>query len=85
MRKLFLYIVLCCFLFNSYSQTTWYVATSGNNSNTGLSEVSAFATISNAIASSTCGDSIYVLGGTYHEKIFASTICPENNRKIIWM
>ena len=59
---------------------TWFVSTTGTDSNTGTNAASAFATINKAISVSSCGDSIYVLAGTYHEKIIAYKICPENNR-----
>jgi hypothetical protein len=66
-----------------YAQTTWYVSTTGLNSNLGTSASNAFATVNKAISVSSCGDSIYVLGGFYHEKINAYSICPDNNRIII--
>ena len=65
------------------AQTTWYVSTTGLNSNSGASASNAFATVNQAISVSSCGDSIYVLGGIYHEKINAYSICPDNNRIII--
>lgn len=65
------------------AQTTWYVSTTGSNANAGTSTGAAFATVNQAISVSSCGDSIYILGGTYHEKINAYLICPDNNRIIV--
>ncbi len=65
------------------AQTTWYVSTSGLNSNSGTFTADAFATVNKAISVSSCGDSIYVIGGIYHEKINAYYVCPDNNRIII--
>lgn len=62
------------------AQTTWYVSTTGSNSNPGTSAAGAFATVNKAISVSSCGDSIYVLGGIYHEKINAYPVCSDNNR-----
>lgn len=76
------------FLFALFSQqllaqTTWYVGNSGSNSNNGTSISTPFQDINFALAQASCGDSLYVLDGTYHEKIVASAICPENNRIIL--
>ena len=68
---------------NQFAQTTWYVSTAGSNANSGTSAVSAFASVNKAISVSSCGDSIYILGGVYHEKINAYSVCPDNNRKVI--
>lgn len=80
---LFISVILTCFFTNLKAQTTWYISPTGNNANNGLTTLTAFETINNAIGVASCGDSIYVLGGTYHEKINAYTICPENNRLTI--
>jgi uncharacterized repeat protein (TIGR02543 family) len=45
--------------------TTYYVATNGNNSNTGTSVGSPFLTIAYAVGKVVAGDTIYVRGGTY--------------------
>lgn len=82
-KILTLFTLIIYFGLSVNAQTTWYISTTGNDSNNGLSSATPFATINNAIGLSACGDSIYVLGGTYHEKILASTICPENNRLVI--
>ncbi len=65
------------------AQTTWYVSTSGTNANSGITVAEAFATVNKAISVSSCGDSIYVLGGIYHEKINAYPVCSDKNRIIV--
>lgn len=67
----------------TFAQTTWYVSATGSNSNSGLSAGAAFATVNQAISVSACGDSIYILGGTYHEKMNAYPICPDTDRIVI--
>lgn len=51
------------------AQTHYYVATTGNNSNDGLTTAYAKATINGALASAAAGDVINVTPGTYTEKI----------------
>lgn len=65
------------------SQTTWYISNSGSNTNSGLSTINAFKDINHALSVSNCGDSLYIISGTYHEKIQAIAICPENNRIVL--
>lgn len=65
------------------ARTTWYVSTTGLDTNLGTSTAHAFATVNKAISVSSCGDSIYVLGGIYHEKINTYAVCPDDNRIII--
>ena len=45
--------------------TDYYVATTGNDENSGTSAESPFATIDKAISSASAGDTIYVAPGTY--------------------
>ena len=57
-------------LFNisfSLSQTNYYVAKNGSNSNAGTSLSSPFLTISHAISQINAGDRIYIRRGIYHE------------------
>lgn len=68
---------------NCVSQYTWYVSNTGSNLNTGQTSNSPFKDISHALTMASCGDSLYIISGTYHEKIQATAICPENNRIII--
>lgn len=52
------------------ASTTWYVnGTSGNNSNTCISSVTACKTIRHAISLASSGDSIMVAAGAYKERI----------------
>ena len=47
--------------------STIYVATTGNDSNNGLSRGSAYRTIDKASHAATTGDTIYITVGTYQE------------------
>lgn len=49
--------------------TTYYVSTSGNNSNSGTSTSSPFKTINYAVGRCGSGDTVYVRNGTYTEGI----------------
>lgn len=49
-----------------------YVSTSGSDSNTGLSESVPFKTISKAVSIAKAGDTVYVKGGIYNERITMS-------------
>ena len=64
-------LTIICFLFSlsAFSQTKYFVSTSGNNSNNGLSNVNPFLTIQFAISSAQSGDSIIVSPGNYQENI----------------
>lgn len=64
-------LTIICFLFSlsAFSQTKYFVSTSGNNSNNGLSNVNPFLTIQFAINSAQSGDSIIVSPGNYQENI----------------
>jgi len=54
------------FLFSlTFAQTTYYVSTSGNNSNSGLTAQTAFATLQHAADIAAAGDSVLVLAGNY--------------------
>lgn len=83
MKFQFLIFIVLFTISGIFAQTTRFVSTTGSDSNSGLSSNSAFATINKAIAASACGDSIYVMGGTYHEKIIAYQVCPETDRIVI--
>ena len=54
---------------SSASATTYYVSTSGNNANDGLSTGSAWRNIQFAADHVQAGDTVNVLGGTYHETV----------------
>jgi len=49
------------------AQSTYYVSTTGDDSNGGLSETDPFASISRAVSSTCKGDTVIVLDGTYFE------------------
>ena len=53
---------------------TYYVATSGNDANSGASTSSPFRTIQKGAAVARAGDTVMIRGGTYRE-----TIIPANS------
>ena len=57
-----------------FSQTNYYVAKNGSNSNSGTSLSTPFLTISHAISQINAGDRIYIRRGTYHEAIIIDNI-----------
>ena len=61
--------VITLFLFTAYggqaAATTYYVATTGSDSNAGTSSA-PFQTIQHAIDTASCGDIVHVTGGTYN-------------------
>ena len=64
-------------LFNTsflLSQTNYYVAKNGSNSNAGTSLSSPFLTISHAISQINAGDKIYIRRGIYHEALIIDNI-----------
>ncbi|MBK9248482.1 MAG: T9SS type A sorting domain-containing protein [Ignavibacteria bacterium] len=75
--------IVICSAISLSAQTTWYISTVGSDANTGKSAATAFATVSQAFSVCACGDSIYILGGTYHQKINTYAVCPDNNRIVI--
>jgi len=58
--KIFLFVLI-----NVYSQTNYYVSTTGSNSNNGLTPQTAFQTLQYAVNVVTAGDSVLVLAGNY--------------------
>ena len=69
LMKISLTIISFLFCLSVFSQTKYFVSTSGNNTNNGLSNVNPFLTIQFAINSAQSGDSIIVSQGTYQENI----------------
>src|SRR3981081_3609656 len=61
--------ILTLLLSVAASATTYFVSTSGNNSNNGLSTSSAWRNIQYAANHVTAGDTVQVLGGTYNETV----------------
>ena len=83
--RLFKYILLGIFIltnFNSYSQTTYYVSKSGNNSNAG-NFGAPFLTISHAVSVINPGDQIYIREGVYHENIVFNNIDATNGSETL--
>ena len=69
--------IILFILFNSsflFSQTNYYVAKNGSNSNSGTSLSTPFLTISHAISQINAGDRIYIRRGIYHEAIIIDNI-----------
>ena len=65
--------LLCSLVSPSFATpTTWYVSTTGSNSNNGLTPQTAFATINYATTQVTEGDTIQVLPGIYNQAITAA-------------
>ena len=84
--KVFKYILLGLFIltsFNSYSQTTYYVSKSGNNSNAG-NFGAPFLTISHAVSVIT-RDQIYIREGVYHENIVFNNIDATNGNETLFL
>lgn len=65
--KLFLFLTCLVCLSGVSGATDYYVSTTGNNSNDGLTIENAFASMSYIIPNATAGDTIYVVTGTYNE------------------
>lgn len=68
MKKYYTVFILF-FAFLSAAQSKYFVATSGNNTNNGLTTATAFSTIQFAINTAQSGDSIIVAPGIYQENI----------------
>ena len=71
LKKIFYFFLLSFF---SFAQTTYYVAKSGSNSNSGTSTSSPFLTITHAVSQINPGDQIFIRRGTYHEEIIINNI-----------
>ena len=54
---------------NTATGATWYVRTSGSDSNSGASPASAYKTIGKAEDMVAPGDTVYVAAGTYQERV----------------
>ena len=54
---------------------SYYVSTTGNNANNGLSPATAWATLEYAMTKVSAGDTVYVMAGTYVHDYITSTKC----------
>ncbi len=78
--KFILFIILILVFSGNADATDYYVATNGNNSDTGLSIGHAWSTPSYAAQQVSAGDTIYLLNGTwYYENIVPSTSGTQEN------
>lgn len=66
MVAVILLVALCLFPANARA-ATYYVSTTGSNSNSGTSEDAPFLTVKKAVDTMVAGDTTYVRGGTYTE------------------
>jgi len=57
----------------AHASTAYYVSTTGSDSNSGTSAASAWKTLQHAADTAAAGDTVYVLGGTYNQKLKIST------------
>ena len=60
---------LCALMTGAASATTFYVSTTGSNTNDGLTPTSAWRNIQYAANHVQAGDTVQVLGGTYNETV----------------
>lgn len=81
MRPIKLFLALLVFITRVHA-TDYYVSTTGNDSNSGTSVSSAFATIQHAVNSMSAGDTYYILGGTYHEEVDLSGVAGSTGNPI---
>lgn len=73
-KKLFMMLAYCTILTNAIYATNYYVSVSGNDSNTGTSITRPFKTIQRALnIVRPGGHTIYVMGGTYKERLIWKT------------
>jgi hypothetical protein len=82
-HKLLFLAFVCLFSSPTFS-ATYYVSTTGNNSNDGLSEMNAWLTITYAVTQVSAGDIVYVKAGNYGaENVLFSTQGTSGNPIII--
>lgn len=56
------------------SQATYYVATNGNNANTGTSISAPWRTVAHACSNAPAGSTVYIRGGIYNEQNISVTV-----------
>ncbi len=85
MHKILL-VILTLVSFNTQAQNTYYINLSGNNSNDGLTENTAWRTLSYAASSSspvTAGDTVYIKAGDYgNDDVFIDKNYDANDARI---
>lgn len=69
MRILLWLMILGLWLPSLAQATTYYVATTGSNSNEGISESTPKLTVAHCVSIMVAGDTCYVRGGTYNEGV----------------
>jgi len=69
MRKLVLAISILLLLCGAANAQAFYVATTGNDSNSGTSIGSPWLTIQHAMNNATAGSTVNIVAGTYHERL----------------
>ena len=83
LKKLKIIFYFFLFSFFSFAQTTYYVAKSGSNSNSGTTVSSPFLTITHAVSQINPGDQIFIRRGTYHEEIIINNIDSSNGNETL--
>ncbi len=86
MKNLITIILLLAFSTIGSAQNVYYVSTTGDDTNSGLSEADAWKTIGYAVSSSspvTAGDTVYIKAGDYgYDDIFIDKNYSENDARI---
>ena len=69
MKRLLLFFSMLLISVTVFSQTNYYVSTSGNNSNSGTSIAQAWKTIQYAMDNAPANSIVNIMAGTYNEKV----------------
>lgn len=69
MSKAIFTLLLLTFSWNVYTQSTYYVSTTGSDANSGMSTGQAWRHIQHAMDNAPQNSTIYILGGTYNEQL----------------
>lgn len=77
-KCLLLFLFLTAFV-GQANATDYFVRTSGNDDNDGISASTAFATINQAAMEATSGDTVYVGGGTYTDAVYVLGVKASNS------
>jgi parallel beta-helix repeat protein len=68
-----LVVLACLSISQAAAATTYYVATDGNDANSGVALATPFRTISKAANKALAGDTVLIRGGTYREQVDMGT------------